>query len=84
MQYYRAVMHVLCKTWLFASLSVATMQPLLLAQSPEPSPAIGCEETHRVIAPRNPRMGPHGNILSGQAIVQARLVLDGNTNVKVV
>ena len=60
------------------------MQPLLLAQSPEPSPAIGCEETHRVIAPRNPRMGPHGNILSGQAIVQARLVLDGNTNVKVV
>ncbi|MGA3052843.1 MAG: hypothetical protein ABSD63_01430 [Candidatus Korobacteraceae bacterium] len=77
-------MNVLCKTWFVAFLSAVAIQPLLLAQSPEPSHTIGCEESHRVIAPRNPRMGTDGNILAGQAIVQARLVLDGNTNVKVV
>ncbi len=80
----RATMKVLCKTWLVASLSAAAMQPLLFVQSPEPSQAPGCVENHRIIVPRNPRIGADGNILAGQAIVQARLSLDGNTTVRIV
>jgi len=78
------MMNILCKTWLLASLSAAAMQPLLLAQSPESSHTLGCAESHRVIAPRNPRMGADGNILAGQAIVQAKLTLDGSTTVRIV
>lgn len=78
------MMNMLCKAWLLAYLSAAAMQPLLLAQSPEPSQPLGCVESHRVIAPKNPRMGADGNILAGQVIVQARLTLDGSTTAKIV
>lgn len=78
------MMYVLSKIWLFASLSAAAMQPILFAQSPEPSHNLGCEEGHRVIIPRNPRMGTDGNILAGQAIVRAKLTLDGSTTVRIV
>jgi hypothetical protein len=77
-------MNLLCKTWLIASLLVAAMQPLLFAQSPEPSHTLGCVESHRVIAPKNPRMGADGNILAGQVIVQAKLALDGSTTARIV
>ncbi len=77
-------MKVLCKTWLLASLSAAAMQPLLFAQSPEPSHTLGCAESHRIITPRNPRMDTDGNILTGQAIVQAKLTLDGSTIARIV
>ena len=78
------MMNILCKTWLLASLSAAAMQPLLLAQSPESSHTLGCAESPRLIAPRTPRMGADGNILAGQAIVQAKLTLDGSTTVRIV
>ncbi len=78
------MLNALCKIWILASISVAAMQPLLSAQSREPSHAPGCEESHRVITPRNPRVGTDGNILAGQAIVQMRLALDENTRVRVV
>ena len=78
------MMEILCKTWLVAFLSAAAMQPLLFAQSAEPSQALGCEESHRVIAPRSPHMKLDGSILAGQAIVQAKLTLDGSTTVRIV
>lgn len=77
-------MNGLCKTWLLIALSVAGMQPLLLAQSPEPSQPLGCTESHRVIAPKNPHMGTDGNILAGQVIIQAKFMLDGSTTAKIV
>jgi hypothetical protein len=77
-------MNILYKTWLLSSLSAVAMQPLLLAQSPEPSQPLGCVESHRVIAPKNPRMGTDGNILAGQVIIQAKLTLDGSTTAKIV
>jgi hypothetical protein len=78
------MLKLLCMTWLLASLSAAAMQPLLFAQSPEPSLAPGCVESHRGVVPRNPRIGTVGNVLPGQAIVQARLSLGGNTTVRIV
>ena len=60
------------------------MQSLLFAQSPEPSQPLGCVESHRVIAPKNPRMGADGSILAGQVIAQAKLTLDGSTTAKIV
>jgi hypothetical protein len=78
------MMKVLCNAWLFASLSAAAMQPLLFAQSSEPSHTLGCTESHRVIAPRKPRMGADGNILAGQAITQTKMTLDGSTTVRIV
>lgn len=77
-------MNALCKTWLLASLSAAVTQPVLLAQSPEPSRPLGCVESHRVVAPKNPRMGLDGSIVAGQVIVQAKLALDENTTAKIV
>jgi hypothetical protein len=78
------MMKVLCKTWLFAFMSVAAMQSLLSAQSAEPSHTLGCTESHRLVTPRNPRLGADGNILAGRAIVQAKLILDGSTTVRIV
>jgi hypothetical protein len=77
-------MNLLCKTWLLVSLSAAAVQPLLLAQSPAPSHTLGCEESHRILTPRNPRLAADGRILAGQAIVQARLTLDESTTVRIV
>lgn len=77
-------MTTLFRTGLLASLLLATMQPILLAQSSATVPASGCENSHRTLAPKNPRMGADGNILPGQAIVQMRLAPAENTNVKVV
>jgi hypothetical protein len=77
-------MNALCKTLLLAFLSAAVTQPVLLAQSPEPSRPLGCMENHRVVAPKNPRMGADGSIVAGQVIVQAKLALDENTAAKIV
>jgi len=78
------MMNRLSKAGLFAALSVAAMGCVSLAQAPA-SPALsGCENNHKVLVPKNPRMGANANILPGQVIVQLRLTLDENTRVKVV
>lgn len=69
---------------LLASLSIAAMQPLLRAQSAESSPGSRCEESHRSLAPRNPRLRENGSIVPGQTIVQAKFEIDENTTIRVV
>jgi hypothetical protein len=78
------MMNVSFRICFFACISVAAMQPLVFAQSPEPAQVIGCKEIHRDLTPSNPRLGTDGNIIVGQAIVQMRLALGENTTVKVV
>jgi hypothetical protein len=78
------MMKVLCRIWLFGFISAAAIQSLLPAQPPEPSHALGCAESYRLVTPRNPRLGADGNILAGQATVQAKLTLDGGTTVRIV
>lgn len=78
------MMKTLRRAGFFASLLMAAMQCQLLAQSPVPSPAPRCENSHRTLAPKNPHMAANGSILAGQVIVQAKLILDENTTVQVV
>lgn len=75
---------MLCKACLLPSLLAAAMQPLLLAQTAVSSHTLGCEEVHRTLAPRMPRLAADGRILAGQAMVQARVTLDGSTTVRIV
>ena len=72
------------RPWLLAFVSAVAVQSALLAQSPGGSGAMGCEETHRTLALRNPRLGVTDRILPGQAIVQAKLTLDADTTVRVI
>jgi len=78
------MMKLLWKARLLAFLLMAAMRSLSLAQSRAISAAPGCESNHRILAPKNPPVAADGSILAGQAIVQARLVLDENTTVRVV
>jgi hypothetical protein len=76
-------MKTVCKAGLL-SLLVTALPPFLLAQLPVTVRASGCKNTHWIIAPKNPHISPDGSILAGQSIVQAKLVLDENTTVRVV
>jgi len=44
----------------------------------------GCSMSHRTVVPHNPRIGPDGNILSGQVILQLSFRLDEQTTIQVV
>src|SRR5258707_5264340 len=69
---------------LFACLYVSMMQSLLCAQQTVRSHVLGCEESHRSFAPRNPKFEKDGSIIGGQSLVQSRFRLDEKTTVRVV
>lgn len=69
---------------LYIALSMIVTGGYLLAQSPVSSPVAGCENRHKVFAPKGPRMGADGNIEAGQTIVQWKLSLGEETLVRVV
>ncbi len=73
----------ICKTGLFAALSLVVAEGLL-AQSPTSSPVPTCENSHKTLAPKGPRMGGDGAIVPGQTVVQWKLALGGETVVRVV
>jgi hypothetical protein len=73
----------ICKPGLFVALLVLATGGSL-AQSPKPSPAPTCENSHKTLAPKGPRMGADGTIVPGQAVVQWKLTLDEATVVRVV
>jgi hypothetical protein len=78
------MMKKLCKVALLTSLLATATQYYLLAQSPVTDPTSACENSHRIIAPKNPRMSADRSILSGQSIVQTRLALSQNTILQVI
>jgi hypothetical protein len=64
---------------LMVGLLFVTFNPgLLEAENSE------CREIHKAFAPKNSRIGPLGKLLPGQILVQARIILDSSTVVKVV
>lgn len=77
-------MSTLLKVGLLGSLLLAA-QTCLFAQATAAAVSTpGCENAHRVVAPKNPRVGSDGEIISGQAIVQMTLALDERTTITVV
>jgi hypothetical protein len=77
-------MKTFCRVVLLTSIFGTATQSYLLGQSPMTAPASGCEDSHMIIALKNPRMLADGTILPGQSIAQARLALDENTTVRVI
>lgn len=77
-------MKTLSKVGLLALMSMTAMECHMLAQLPALPAASGCENSRKVLAPKNPRMGAGGDIVPGQAIVQMKLALDEKTILKVV
>jgi len=78
------MMEMLCKAGLLSFVLMAAMRTPSTAQSPAPSLAPACKNSHRSFVPKNPRAGTDGTIIAGQAIVQANLVLDENTGLRIV
>jgi hypothetical protein len=78
------MMNTLLKVGLLGSLLLAPIQSRLFAQAAATVPTSGCEDAHRVIVPKNPRVGTDGYILPGQTIVQLTLPLGENATARVV
>ena len=72
----------LCKAGLVTVLSMAA-ECCLPAQAPAPPPGSRCENSHKVLVPKGPRLGTDGNIVSGQTIVRLKLNLDEETAVRI-
>lgn len=78
------MMKKLTEAALAVALSAATMGCVALAQTPASPAPLGCENGHKIITPKNPRMGTDGDILPGQAIVQLEIPLGKNATARVV
>lgn len=73
----------ICKTGLFVALSLVVTEGLL-AQGLTASPTPTCENTHKTLAPKRPRMETDGTIVPGQTVLQWKVALDEETMVRVV
>jgi hypothetical protein len=78
------MMNRVCKACLIAAFAMLGAEGRLLAQAPGSSPVPGCEDSHKVLTPKMPRMGADGNIVPGQTIVQLKLTLAEGTLIRVV